>query len=145
MKIVEEQRGSIYKITFPNEKVYIGQTRRTLAQRGKEHIREDSGCVKLKNAFKKYGHEECTMEVLKDQIPILYLDFWENYYIDEYDSIKTGYNIKRNVDFAIPTDLGTEYVPQEPKKNPFSHFAYSEYVPPRKRIEALLPKTRIRV
>ena len=144
MKIIEEVYGSIYKITFPNGKVYIGQTKRTLAQRGKEHLKDDSGCVKLKNAFKKYGHGDCTMEVMKDRIPVKYLDYWENHYIDEYDSIKTGYNIKRNTNIAIPDDLGIEYSPPEPKKNPFGQFAYSGYTPPHKKIDILLPKKKKR-
>ncbi|AGE49300.1 GIY-YIG catalytic domain-containing endonuclease [Acanthocystis turfacea Chlorella virus Br0604L] len=140
MKIVEDRRGIIYKITFTNGKVYVGQTKRSLSQRGVEHIRETSGCVKLKNAFKKYGHEDCVMSVLKDNIPEIYLDFWENKFIDEYDSISSGYNIKYNTNFAIPTDIGMEYVPAEPKPNPFAKFANKEYTPPRQKIQVLLPK-----
>ena len=140
MKILEERYGSIYKITFPNGKVYVGQTKRTLAQRGAEHIKETSGCIKLKNAFKKYGHEDCVMSVLKDTIPEKFLDFWENKFIDEYDSINQGYNIKYNVDFATPTDLEMEYTPAEPKANPFAKFAYADYTPPRQKIQVLLHK-----
>ncbi|AGE57104.1 GIY-YIG catalytic domain-containing endonuclease [Acanthocystis turfacea Chlorella virus NE-JV-3] len=140
MKIIEERHGSIYKITFPNGKVYIGQTKRSLAQRGSEHIKDTSGCIKLKNAFKKYGHEECVMSVLKDKIPEQFLDYWENKFIDEYDSISSGYNIKYNVDFATPTDIGMTYIPPEPKVNPFAKFANKEYTPPRQKIQALLPK-----
>jgi hypothetical protein len=140
MKIIENRHGSIYKITFPNGKVYVGQTKRTLFQRGAEHIKDTSGCVKLKNAFKKYGHEECVMSVLKNNIPEQFLDFWENKFIDEYDSINQGYNIKYNADFAIPTDLGMEYTPAQPKVNPFARFACADYVAPRQKIQSLLPK-----
>ena len=140
MKILETRYGSIYKITFPNGKVYIGQTKRSLVQRGAEHIKETSGCIKLKNAFKKYGHEECVMSVLKDKIPEQFLDFWENKFIDEYDSINQGYNIKYNMDFAIPTDLDMEYTPAQPKINPFAKFACADYTPPKQKITALLPK-----
>jgi hypothetical protein len=94
----------------------------------------------LKNAFKKYGHEECVMSVLKDKIPEQFLDYWENKFIDEYDSISSGYNIKYNVDFATPTDIGMTYIPPEPKVNPFAKFANKEYTPPRQKIQALLPK-----
>ncbi|AGE59551.1 GIY-YIG catalytic domain-containing endonuclease [Acanthocystis turfacea Chlorella virus OR0704.3] len=140
MKIIEKRYGSIYKIAFPNGKVYVGQTRRSLAQRGAEHVKDTSGCVKLKNAFKKYGHDSCIMLVLKDNIPEEFLDYWENKFIDEYDSINSGYNIKYNTNFAIPTDLGMDYVPTEPKPNPFAKFANKEYTPPRQKIQALLPK-----
>ncbi|AGE50299.1 GIY-YIG catalytic domain-containing endonuclease [Acanthocystis turfacea Chlorella virus Canal-1] len=142
MKILEERYGSIYKITFPNGKIYVGQTKRTLAQRGAEHIKETSGCTKLRNAFNKYGHDDCVMSVLKDKIPEQFLDFWENKFIDEYDSIAQGYNIKYNVDFATPTDLEMEYTPAEPKANPFAKFACAEYMPPKQKIKALLPKIK---
>ncbi|AGE57809.1 GIY-YIG catalytic domain-containing endonuclease [Acanthocystis turfacea Chlorella virus NTS-1] len=140
MKILEERRGIIYKIVFPHEKVYIGQTKRSLSQRGVEHIRHLSGCTKLRNAFNKYGHESCIMSVLKDNIPEKFLDYWENKFIDEYDSIRNGYNIKYNINFAIPTDLDMEYTPAEPKPNPFAKFANKEYTPPRQKIHVLLPK-----
>ncbi|AGE55792.1 GIY-YIG catalytic domain-containing endonuclease [Acanthocystis turfacea Chlorella virus MN0810.1] len=140
MKILEERRGIIYKIVFPHKKVYIGQTKRSLSQRGVEHIKDTSGCIKLKNAFKKYGHEDCVMSILKDNIPEQFLDYWENKFIDEYDSIKNGYNIKYNINFSIPTDLGIEYTPAEPKKNPFERFTCAGYVPPRQKIKVLLPK-----
>jgi hypothetical protein len=140
MKIIEERRGSIYKITFPNGKVYVGQTKRSLVQRGAEHIRESSGCVKLKNAFNVHGHEDCVMLVLKDNIPEKYLDFWENHFIDEYNSINQGYNIKYNTDFAVPEDLGMDYIKPEPKVNPFSKFTCAGYTPPRQKIKVLLPR-----
>ena len=143
MKIIEERHGSIYKITFPNGKVYIGQTKRSLAQRGSEHIKDTSGCIKLKNAFKKYGHDSCIMSVLKDNIPEKFLDYWENKFIDEYDSINSGYNIKYNTNFEIPTDLGMEYIPAEPKKNPFARFTCAGYVSPRQKIKVLLPKGEV--
>lgn len=140
MKIIEERFGTIYIIKFPNGKCYIGQTKRSLAQRGSEHIKEYSGCIKLRNAFLKYGHEDCIMETLKTNIQEIYLDYWENFYIDQYDSISNGYNIKYNSEFAIPTDLGLDYVPVEPKPNPFAKFAYSHHEPPRKKIKTLVAK-----
>ena len=33
-----KNKGWIYKLTYPNGKVYIGQTRRSVAQRWSEHI-----------------------------------------------------------------------------------------------------------
>ena len=142
MKILAEKKGLIYKIRFLNGKVYIGQTNRNIFSRGAEHLRKSSGCVKLKNAFNKYGHDDCTMEILKDNIPIEYLDFFENKYIDQYDSIKNGYNIKYNLEPKIPLDQDLEpCVPVTPKVNIFAQFANKEYTPKKKKIECLLPKT----
>lgn len=143
MIILEEETGIIYKILFPNGKVYIGQTKRSLHTRMREHRRDDSGCVKLKNALNKYPPEEVYASVLKRDIPVKYLDFWENFYILEYDSIKNGYNIKFNDSPAIPLDAEVPEVTvqhREPKVNIFAHFICKSYVPPRQKIECLLPK-----
>ena len=143
MIILEEETGIIYKIEFPNKKVYIGQTKRTIYARMREHRRDDSGCVKLKNALKKYPPEEVYASVLKRDISVKYLDWWENFYMLEYDSIKNGYNIKYNDNPAIPLDADVPEVTvphHEPKFNPFETFACKSYVPPKKKIECLLPK-----
>ncbi len=143
MIILEDETGIIYKILFPNGKVYIGQTKRTIFARMREHRREDSGCVKLKNALNKYQPEEVYASVLKRDIPVKYLDWWENFYILEYDSIKNGYNIILNDSPAVPLDAEVPEVivpHHEPKVNPFAHFACKSYVAPRKKIEILLPK-----
>ncbi|ABT13734.1 hypothetical protein MT325_M180L [Paramecium bursaria chlorella virus MT325] len=142
MRILAEKTGLIYKISFTNGKVYIGQTSRSVFSRGAEHLRQSSGCIKLKNAFNKYGHDDCTMEILKDNIPVEYLDFFENKYIDQYDSIKNGYNIKYNHVKKIPLEQDLEpYVPVAPKVNIFAQFANKDYTPKKKKIECLLPKT----
>jgi len=142
MKIEAERTGLIYVITFPNGKNYIGQTTRSIFQRGKEHLKSSSNCTKLKNAFNKYGNEDVVMRVLKDNIPARYLNYWENQFISQYDSIVNGYNIKYNTDVEVPEDCNMEipYVTPPVKKNPFERYANLEYVPPRKKIEVLLPK-----
>ena len=144
MIILEEETGIIYKILFPNDKVYIGQTKRTIFARMREHRRDDSGCVKLKNALQKYPPEEVYASVLKRDIPVKYLDWWENHFILHYDSIKNGYNIILNDNPAIPLNAEVPEVTvkhHEPKVNIFAHFACPTYTPPRKKIECLLPKS----
>ena len=143
MIILEEETGIIYKILFPNGKIYVGQTKRTIYARMREHRRDDSGCVKLKHALNKYPPEEVYASVLKRDIPVKYLDFWENYFIDEHNSIREGYNIKYNDNPAIPLDAEIPEVTvkhHEPKVNIFAQFACPTYTPPRKKIECLLPK-----
>jgi len=143
MIILEDEVGLIYKISFPTGKVYIGQTKRDIFSRMREHRRDDSGCIKLKNALKKYPPEEVYASVLKRDIPIKYLDFWENHFILHYDSIKNGYNIILNDSPAIPLDAEIPEVTvkhHEPKVNIFAQFACPTYVQPRRKIECLLPK-----
>jgi hypothetical protein len=74
---------------------------------------------------------------------VKYLDWWENYYIDTYDSIRNGYNVKYNDSPAIPLDaeIPEVTVPRhEPKINPFEKFVCPSFVPQRKKIECLLPR-----
>ena len=90
--------GYIYKITNTvNGKMYIGQTRRSIEERWKQHIRSsfsdssfDKGPFHL--AIKKYGVdtfkveqiEECNNEELNDR---------ETYWIEYFDARHKGYNI----------------------------------------------------
>lgn len=100
--------GYIYKITNTvNGKMYIGQTRQTIARRWTEHKQ----CSKSKNlgyesllyqAMKKYGIksfvveevEECSDELLNDR---------EIYWIAHYGTVENGYNISRG-GFGHPRD-----------------------------------------
>lgn len=98
--------GFIYKITNTcTTMVYIGQTRRSIEERWKEHKKTanfykkrklagnvyDKPTAKLYKATNKYGIENfqiiLVIEVGEDQ-----LDEFEVKYIDEYDSYKNGYN-----------------------------------------------------
>jgi len=139
--LCEESPGFIYSITFPNDKKYVGQTIRNLRQRMKEHQRDDSGCTKLKNALKKYSQDHVYAEILKKDIPVEYLDFWENFFMDQFDSIRNGYNIKKNENPKIPPDVPLPEIDIEPKPkkiNPFEKFMNPEYVP--KKVNKLVPK-----
>lgn len=145
MIIDAEQTALIYKISFPNGKVYIGQTKRDIFSRMREHLREDSGCVKLKNALRKYPENEVVATILRKDIPVKFIDYWENHFILQYNSIKNGYNIILNVNPAIPLDVEVPEIDvprREPKYNPFETFACKSYVPPKKKIECLLPKKK---
>lgn len=57
-------KGYIYKYTFPDGKVYIGQTRRDLIERHKEHISPISGPANSAfwEAYTKFG--TCELETI---------------------------------------------------------------------------------
>ena len=88
--------GVIYKATnMLNKKSYIGQTRRSLEIRKKEH-ELDSNLNKSNSAFhfalKKYGFDNFSWEILEecddDQ-----LNAKEIFWIDYYDTYISGYNM----------------------------------------------------
>lgn len=85
------EKKYIYKITnLINNKIYIGQTNNP-NRRWKEHRNSNSGCIKLRNAIKKYGSENFIFEIIEG--PIINYDEREKYWITQYNSINEGYNI----------------------------------------------------
>lgn len=88
--------GFIYIIkNTVNSKVYIGQTRTSVDQRWKEHLRHAQyGDQVINRAMKKYGIDKFYIETL-EICDISILDEREIYYIDLYDSTdkSRGYNV----------------------------------------------------
>ena len=90
--------GYIYKVTGPNNKIYIGSTD-DYEQRFKEHkisTRKD----KFHNDIRKYGANHFKFEVIQT---INYIDpeqllISEQMQIDFYDTLNTGYNSKLAID-----------------------------------------------
>ena len=86
----------IYKITNTiNQKVYIGKTLKTVEKRWQEHIRDsrkrDEEKRPLYSAFKKYGIENFSIEVIEECESSI-LEEREKYWIEFYGSFKYGYN-----------------------------------------------------
>lgn len=85
----------IYKHTFPNGKVYIGQTKQSLSKRFGNGTRYD-GCPLIAKAIQKYGWENVVTELLEDNISSIdKANELEIYYIHLYDSRnpEKGYNV----------------------------------------------------
>ena len=88
--------GFIYIIkNTVNSKVYIGQTRTSVEQRWREHLRHAQyGEQVINRAMKKYGVDKFYIETL-EICSIDILDSREMFYIDLYDSTdkSKGYNV----------------------------------------------------
>ena len=89
-------KGFIYIIkNTVNSKVYIGQTKNTVEQRWKEHLRHAQyGDQIINRAMKKHGIDKFYIETL-EICDVDVLDEREIYYIDLYDSTdkSKGYNV----------------------------------------------------
>lgn len=86
----------IYKITNTvNNKVYIGQTQRTLETRVREHLQasETGEGFYLHSAIRKYGWDKFTVEVIAETDNIEILNELEKFYISKYNSNHIGYNL----------------------------------------------------
>lgn len=96
--------GFIYKITNNiNQKSYIGKTARTINIRYKEHIRhKDYLDLPLYRAFNKYGVENFSIEQLEECDDSI-LDDREIYWINYYQTYKSGYNCTAGGEGGIKT------------------------------------------
>lgn len=115
-----EQTGSIYMIHLPSGKKYIGQHKTnnirerkithfhqfTHYKKKKDLLNLDSDtnsknpigyCTALYNAFIKYKFQKCVFVILEKNIPINNLNYVEDSYIIDYNTISpNGYNLKLN-------------------------------------------------
>jgi group I intron endonuclease len=87
--------GFIYKIVNKiNDKIYIGQTTKSLDERWKQHKKKGSNCRYLKNAFEKYGINNFNFIMICvcfDE----YLNKYEIEYINKFNSMApNGYNLR---------------------------------------------------
>lgn len=100
----------IYKITnVINNKCYIGKTIDSIEKRWKEHCHDyqknDIGNRPLYLAMRKYGVENFSIEEV-ESCDISILNEREIYWINFFDSYKTGYNATKGGD-------GTAYVDRD--------------------------------
>lgn len=89
----------IYKITNKiNGKCYIGKTLNTIEQRWQEHIRESKQARSLNRplykAINKYGIDNFSINIVEEIDNVLQIDIneREKYWIEYYQSFKSGYN-----------------------------------------------------
>lgn len=86
----------IYKITNTiNNKIYIGQTIKTLDKRWSSHCYDAIHMPyinKFYNAIRKYGIEVWNREVIEEVNDVDLLDEREIFWINYYDTFRNGYN-----------------------------------------------------
>ena len=80
-----DAKGIIYKITSPSGKIYIGQTKKNLEYRWKQHVKDAMNenrkrCRIFHSAIQKYGKENMIREVVCE-CNIDELDKNENYFL----------------------------------------------------------------
>ena len=86
----------VYKHTFPNGKVYIGQTCQKPEKRFKVNGTGYKNCTCIYNAIKKYGWDNIKHEILFDNLSLEEANKLEVELIKKYNSTnhKYGYNLQ---------------------------------------------------
>ena len=108
---------SVYLISNDvNDKVYIGQTTKSIQERFYEHCTYHLS--EIGKAIKSIGKEHFSISLLDDTAKTLdELTEKESFYIQKYDSIKNGYNsrnaCKSNGKIANPKHSYTTYIDSE--------------------------------
>lgn len=96
--MIEQNKGLIYMRTSPSGKSYIGQTVQSEEKRWKQHCNNAFNPSSplynntLSRAIRKYGKDNFQVTILKNDIPKVKLNYYEEYYIKLYDTYQNGYN-----------------------------------------------------
>lgn len=105
--------GVIYLLTHKTkEKRYVGQTKRIVTKRWKEHSKSTSGCRLLRNAIQEYGFNDFDRKVLAI-CKISDLNRLEAFFIHKYNCVHpNGYNITAgNLSFVDEECEETSLIP----------------------------------
>lgn len=111
--------GIIYKVTcLPSQKIYIGQTIDTLSERRSKHYYKAKHEKELNthflNALRFYKSEDFKWEVIDTAKNREELNEKEDYWINYYDSIKNGYNIRKGGETRLGDDKFAEACGSKP-------------------------------
>lgn len=94
--------GCMYVVSGPGDKKYIGITLRPLADRWSEHQKNNSGCLSLLRAIKKYGASRFTTRTLVVSSDWDYLCWLERRAILRYGTLgPRGYNLTLGGDGVV--------------------------------------------
>lgn len=96
---MQEGGYSVYKHIAPNGKVYIGQTKSnpaSLRWRYPQFAYKD--CPKFLRAIHKYGWDNFVSQVIETGLSLEEANKLEQYYIKQYDSVNSGYNLQSGGD-----------------------------------------------
>lgn len=89
---IMEQFGCIYKIINDiNDKVYVGETTRSLEDRFSEHCFDKRSTSKIHKAIQELGWQHFKIVEI-EKVPLSQIFERETYWVQYYNSYKNGYN-----------------------------------------------------
>lgn len=109
-----QKKYKVYKYTSPSNKFYIGQTCQTINSRA-NHGEGYKDSPKFYNAIQKYGFENFSVEILKNNLTLEEANYWESFYINFYQTTldKYGYNLSSGGSNPVPSKQTREKMRQK--------------------------------
>ena len=113
----------IYKLIFPNDKVYIGQTRRSINQRLNEHNKDKRKKTILRNAIEKYGFNNIKVKIIKQSLSLKQANKLEKNLIIKTKDFNYnmaeggGHNRYRDEDYRLKLSLSQKGKPRWSKQD----------------------------
>lgn len=102
----------IYKFThIETGRSYIGQTIQDPNQRRLEHICDSRHTPReyhFHNALRKYGIDAFTFEIIAEAVTLVELNALEEQFVDRFDSISNGFNIRQPGDNKLHSEESKE-------------------------------------
>lgn len=132
----KEQKWCVYKHTnLVNEKVYIGQTCQIPEKRWGDGINQYRHNSHFVAAIKKYGWQNFKHEILIENLTEEEVLFWEDYYINYYDSLnpQKGYNKVKGGQKSPFTQLWKDPAFRKVQSDRQSIFMIQKYKDPKQR------------
>jgi len=84
---LHNHKFNVYMFTFPSGKSYIGRTC-DFTRRLRNHLEKSSGCIYVRNCFKKFGISNVDITILKSGLQGAYLaNQWEKFFIATFDTL----------------------------------------------------------
>lgn len=96
--------GLIYKISFQgSNRHYIGKTMYDISIRITDHIRKskNKSDLVIHRAIRKYGELNMKISILVNHVPEIFINAFEMYWINHYNTYKDGYNMTIGGDGGI--------------------------------------------
>lgn len=98
----------IYKLTSPSNHSYIGQTKRSLTKRWKEHQQRPCETT-LWFALQKYSADQWQVEIIERCTNAKELDEREVFWIDHFNTYHDGYNMTKGGNGWIKDTLSEQH------------------------------------
>lgn len=111
----ESKKGSIYKITSPSGKIYIGKSLNVKRRIQRYKYLECKNQRLIYHSIKKHGWDSHKIEIIAE-VDSCFIDYWEKFYIRKYKSFVRHYNNGLNLTEGGEGSIGYKHTKESKNK-----------------------------